>query len=88
MTNFEKYIDLQADFSPKRLYESGNMTFEGDCYIPDESFEWLTFADGEKAKCPFCSSELYASPMVGYKWYCQKCDVHLKDFVFQKTERL
>lgn len=80
-------LDWKGNFSPMHLYESGNMTFEGDCYIPDESFEEMTFADGETARCPFCTSTLYASPMLGYKWYCQKCDTHLKDFITRKTER-
>lgn len=81
-------LDWEGDFSPRRLYESGNLTFEGDCYIPEESFEWLTFADGETASCPFCKSELRASPISGFKWYCPGCDTHLKDFVTRKSERL
>ena len=80
-------LDWEGNYSPKYLYESGDMEFEGDCYIPDESFEELTFADGETAKCSFCTSLLYASPMLGYKWYCQKCDTHFKDFITRKTER-
>lgn len=79
-------LEWDGNFSPKHLYESGNLTFEGDCYIPEESLECLTFADGETAKCPFCTSDLYASPIVGYKWYCRKCDTHFKDFVIRKTD--
>lgn len=79
--------DWEGDFSPMHLYESGNMTFDGDCYIPEESFECLTYTDGETAKCPFCTSVLYASPVLGYKWYCRKCDTHLKDFITQKSKR-